>query len=123
MKKYYMYIDGIISIIGGTFLLLMAIFNFESLINLTCILIGILVIIINLARLFISSTMLKVATEDNRNDINGNFKTYAIFNMVLAIAGLILGTWFIFYHGLALSIVFALYLVIYPIARIIFARV
>ena len=122
IKKINYLIDGILSIIIGAVLILMAIFAFGSLINITCIIIGIIIVLVNFYYVFISALILN-NTESGKavNVLEEKLKTFAYVELILSLAGVILGFVFIFNHGLALQIVFGAYLIVYPIIRIAFA--
>ena len=122
IKNLNYLIDGIISIIIGAVLILMALFAFGSLINITCIIIGIIIVLINFYYVFISALILNnTASGQTVNVLDEKLKTFAYVELILSIAGVILGFVFIFNHGLALQIVFGTYLIVYPIIRIAFA--
>ena len=106
----------------GAVLILMAIFAFGSLINITCIIIGIIIVLVNFYYVFISALILN-NTESGKavNVLEEKLKTFAYVELILSLAGVILGFVFIFNHGLALQIVFGVYLIVYPIIRIAFA--
>ena len=122
IKNLNYLIDGILSIIIGAVLILMAIFAFGSLINITCIIIGIIIVLVNFYYVFISALILN-NTESGKavNVLEEKLKTFAYVELILSLAGVILGFVFIFNHGLALQIVFGVYLIVYPIIRIAFA--
>ena len=122
IKNLNYLIDGILSIIIGAVLILMAIFAFGSLINITCIIIGIIIVLVNFYYVFISALILN-NTESGKavNVLEEKLKTFAYVELILSLAGVILGFVFIFNHGLALQIVFGAYLIVYPIIRIAFA--
>lgn len=122
IKNLNYLIDGILSIIIGAVLILMSIFAFGSLINITCIIIGIIIVLVNFYYVFISALILN-NTESGKavNVLEEKLKTFAYVELVLSLAGVILGFVFIFNHGLALQIVFGVYLIVYPIIRIAFA--
>ncbi len=122
IKNLNYLIDGILSIIIGAVLILMSIFAFGSLINITCIIIGIIIVLVNFYYVFISALILN-NTESGRavNVLEEKLKTFAYVELILSLAGVILGFVFIFNHGLALQIVFGAYLIVYPIIRIAFA--
>ncbi len=122
IKNLNYLIDGILSIIIGAVLILMSIFAFGSLINITFIIIGIIIVLVNFYYVFISALILN-NTESGRavNVLEEKLKTFAYVELILSLAGVILGFVFIFNHGLALQIVFGAYLIVYPIIRIAFA--
>ena len=122
IKNLNYLIDGILSIIIGAVLILMAIFAFGSLINITCIIIGIIIVLVNFYYVFISALILN-NTESGKavNVLEEKLKIFAYVELILSLAGVILGFVFIFNHGLALQIVFGAYLIVYPIIRIAFA--
>ena len=122
IKNLNYLIDGILSIIIGAVLILMSIFAFGSLINITCIIIGIIIVLVNFYYVFISALILN-NTESGKavNVLEEKLKTFAYVELILSLAGVILGFVFIFNHGLALQIVFGVYLIVYPIIRIAFA--
>ena len=122
IKNLNYLIDGILSIIIGAVLILMAIFAFGSLINITCIIIGIIIVLVNFYYVFISSLILN-NTESGKavNVLEEKLRIFAYVELILSLAGVILGFVFIFNHGLALQIVFGVYLIVYPIIRIAFA--
>ena len=122
IKNLNYLIDGILSIIIGAVLILMAIFAFGSLINITCIIIGIIIVLVNFYYVFISALILN-NTESGKavNVLEEKLKIFAYVELFLSIAGIVLGFVFIFNHGLALQIVFAVFLIVYPLIRILFS--
>ena len=48
VKNYAYLVDGILSLVGGLILTLMAIFAFDCLVNIVCITIGVFIIIFNI---------------------------------------------------------------------------
>ena len=122
VKNYAYLVDGILSLIGGLILTLMAIFAFDSLVNIVCITIGVFIIIFNIYTLIIGLNLLGlISIGANTNVAEDKIKTYALVSSLFSIVGIVLGLWFIFNHGLALNIVFATYLIIFPLVRIIFS--
>ena len=122
IKNLNYLIDGILSIIIGAVLILMAIFAFGSLINITCIIIGIIIVLVNFYYVFISALILN-NTESGKavNVLEEKLKIFAYVELILSLAGVILGFVFIFNHGLALQIVFGVFLIVYPLIRLSFA--
>ena len=122
IRNINLLVDGILSLIGGAILILMAIFNFGSLINITCIIIGIIIVLVNLYYVFICTLLLNHANAGQSLNVQEDrLKTFAYVELFLSIAGIVLGFVFIFNHGLALQIVFAVFLIVYPLIRILFS--
>ena len=122
VKNFSLLIDGILSLVGGLILLMMAIFAFDSLVNIVCITIGVFIIIYNIYVLVISLNLLGLFNLGlNTNVSDDKVKTYAFVSSLLSILGIVLGLWFVFNHGLALTIVFGAYLIIFPLFRLLFA--
>ena len=113
IRNINLLVDGILSLIGGAILILMAIFNFGSLINITCIIIGIIIVLVNFYYVFISALILN-NTESGKavNVLEEKLKIFAYVELILSLAGVILGFVFIFNHGLALQIVFGVFLIV-----------
>lgn len=97
---------NIISIVIGTVIACLGIWCYEEFIEFICIAIGIGMVLINGFLLFIYA---KAVEADKR----------FIFDLVIATINVILGMLFIFNHGLAVSIVFGVFLIVLPIIRII----
>ena len=121
INKYNLLVEGVLSLIGGIILILMSIFAYGALINITCAIIGIIITIHSLYWLVISLTLLSNNANIDVNVQNEKLKEYTGITLVLSALGTILGFWFIFNHGLALSIIFGIYLIAFPAIRIMFA--
>lgn len=98
-------LSGIISILFGAALILLSIFAFDTLKNIVFVIIGVLLILIN--SLFLIETLLEK-----------NLK-YLWFNLLFEIMGIILGIIFLNNDNQAVIIIVAIYLILFPILRII----
>ena len=109
VSKKVSIISSIVLMAIGILISLLAYFAYDSFINFVCVMLGIFIILCNIYPLMVYSSLI---TQD---------KSY-MPNFIIALVFIIIGTLFIFVHGLVMSIIAAIFLVILPIIRIVLAN-
>lgn len=108
-KKELGIISSIFFIILGAIIALLSIFAFNIVLDIFFVCVGIIIILMNVFPLVVAITLV---SQDNRY----------ITDIVFSGIAIILGTLFIFNHDTAVSIVFAVFLVVMPLIRIVLAK-
>jgi hypothetical protein len=108
-ERKFTFIVNILSIILGIAISLLGYFFYKELITFICIFVGVLLILINIYPLVAYSKLMK------------DSKIY-IVDFIITIGFILLGGMFIINHGLAMSIVFGAYCIVFPIIRIIISK-